>query len=171
VGVSVRKARWAYLLVDDPDFKRWYDNLSKGSEVTAKETARVLYRFLMKHDTTPKGLVELAKVDRRRVEDILSDFVTSLHGKDYSPNYIANYLKAVRSWLSYNEIELVRKIKIGNSGATPTLEDERVPMAGELRQILNYAGERGRCSIALMAFSVCGPQASGPWKYEGHGRP
>lgn len=58
-------------------------------------------------------------------------------------------MKAVRSWLSYNEIELMRRIKIGNRGATPTLEDERVPTGDELRQILNYASERGAAPSPL----------------------
>jgi hypothetical protein len=37
------------------------------------------------------------------------------------------YLKAVRSWLSYNGVSLARRIKIGNRGLTPTLEDEGSP--------------------------------------------
>jgi integrase len=157
----MRTARWASLLDDDPDFRRWYHNLARGSEITAKETARVLYRFLKSHDMTPSSLVILARNDRRQIEDILSDWVTRLHRKNYSPNYIGNYLTAVRSWLNYNEIRLVRKIKIANRNATPTIEDERVPTRDELRAILNYAGERGRCSIALMSFAGLRPQVLG----------
>jgi len=41
----------------------------------------VLYRFLTKHDLDPQRLVELARKDRKNVEDILSDFVTVLHGE------------------------------------------------------------------------------------------
>ncbi len=129
--------------------------------MTAKETARVLYRFLKMHDMTPTGLVELAKTDRRRVEDLLSDFISTLHRKGHSPAYMANYLSAVKSWLNYNEIRLVRRIKIGNRSKTPTIDDERVPTRDELRQILNYAGSRGRCSIALMAFAGLRPQVLG----------
>lgn len=157
----MRRARWAYLLEENEDFKRWYNNLARGSDVTAKETARVLYRFLKKHDMTPTSLVELAKKDRRRVEDLLSDFISELHGRGNSPAYMANYLSAVKSWLSYNEIRLVRRIKIGNRSRTPTIEDERVPTRGELRQVLNYAGSRGMCSIGLMAFAGLRPQVLG----------
>jgi len=157
----VRRARWAHYLDEDPNFRRWYDNLARGSEVTAKENARVLARFLKHHDMTPKSLVEFVRKDRRAVEDLLSDFITGLHREGKAPSYMANYLKAVRSWLNYNEIRLLRKIKIGNRSVTPTLEEERVPIGDELKQILNYAGDRGKCSIAFMAFSGLRPQVLG----------
>ncbi|MCW3992553.1 MAG: site-specific integrase, partial [Candidatus Bathyarchaeota archaeon] len=157
----MRRARWAFLLNEDPVFRRWYENLARGSEWTARTRARDLYRFLRKHDMTPGGLVELAERDRRGVENLLMDFIAELHEESYSPGYIENYLKTVRSWLEFNEIRLVRKIKIGKRGRTPTIEDERVPTRDELGQILNYAGERGRCSITLMAFSGLRPQSLG----------
>ena len=121
----------------------------------------MLYRFLRLHDMTPHGLVELAKRDRRRVKDVLLDFVGKLHEEGKAPGYIENYLKAVRSWLNFNEIRLVRRIKIGNRNATPTIEDERVPTRDELRTILHYARERAKCSIALMAFAGLRPQTLG----------
>jgi len=157
----MRKPLYAHLLEEDPVFKRWYENLSRGSEWTARTRARDLYRFLRKHDLTPSDLVEQAEKDRRGVEDLLMDFIAELHKDKYSPGYIENYLKAVRSWLEFNEITLVRKIKVGNRNRTPTLEDERVPTKEELGQILNSARERGRCSIALIAFSGLRPQVLG----------
>lgn len=157
----MRRAQWAYLLEDNPNFKRWYENLSRGSLGTAKERARVLYRFLKFHDLTPQRLLDLAVEDRPQVEDVLMDFVAKLHNDGKSPGYIENYIKAVRSWLKFNGVELVRSINIGNRKETPTISDERVPTKNELRQILNYAGERGRCSIALMAFAGLRPQVLG----------
>lgn len=157
----MRRPRWANLLEENPDFRRWYENLARGSVGTARERARVLYRFLREHEMTPAGLVELAMEDRRGVEDLLMDFVAGLHGRGYSPGYMENYVKSVRSWLEFNEVRLVRKVKIGNRGATPSIEDERVPTRDELRQILNYAGARGRCSIGLMAFAGLRPQVLG----------
>jgi integrase len=109
----------------------------------------------------PRSLIDLAKQDRRRVEDLLMDFVAQLHAQSYSPGYIENYVKAVKSWLVFNDILLIRKIKIGNRNRTPTIEDERVPTRAELRQILNYANTRGRCSIALMGFTGLRPQVLG----------
>jgi hypothetical protein len=156
----MKTARWAKLLQDD-DFRRWHENLARGSHATAVERARVLYRFLVIHDMTPSAFVDLAKQDRRKVEDLLSDFVGKLLNEKKSPGYVENYLKAVKSWLEYNEIRLVRKIRIVDRGATPTIDDERVPTADELRTILCYAGERAKCSIALIAFAGLRPEVLG----------
>ena len=110
----MRKARWAYLLEEDEDFRRWYDDLARGSRGTAKNTAKVLYRFLRIHDMTPESLVDMAKRDVREVENVLMDFVSELHGEGKSPGYIDNYIKAVKSWLKFNGVLLVRRIKVGN---------------------------------------------------------
>lgn len=157
----MRKARWAYLLEEDEDFGRWYRNLSMGSEYTAKERARVLYRFLVRYDMTPRSLAEFAKGDVRKMEDLLMDFVSELHQEGKAPTYIESYLISIKSWLNFNGVRLVRRIKVGNTNLTPTIEDERVPTPDELQQILNYASARGRCSIALMAFSGVRPAVLG----------
>ena len=70
----LRRARWKYLLDENVNFRRWYENLARGSEGTAQERARVLFRFLTIHEMTPQSLVDLASKDRRQVEDLLSDF-------------------------------------------------------------------------------------------------
>ena len=159
--MELRVARWESLLREDEDFRRWYENLARGSEGTARERARILYRFLKLQGLSCGELVKLAKEDRKKVEDMLCDFVAKLQRDGKSPGYIENYLKAVRSWLDYNEVRLVRRIKIGNRNATPTIESERVPTKEELRTILYYAGERAKCSIALMAFAGLRPEVLG----------
>ncbi len=158
---DVRKARWAHLLEEDPVLRRWYDNLARGSESTAHERTRILYRFLRRHDMTPSALVDMGKEDVGAVEDLLMDFVSELHREGKVPGYIANYLKAVRSWLGFNGVRLVRRIKVGNTNHTPTIEDERVPTGDELLQVLSYAGGRGRCSAAFMAFAGLRPETLG----------
>ena len=157
----MRVARWARLLEEDEDFRRCHDNLARGSVYTARSRARVLYRFLRLHGLSPRQLVELAKRDRRRVEDMLSDFVDRLLKEGKAPGYVENYVKAVRSWLEYNEVRLYRKIKVGNTRYTPTIEDERVPTPAELATILCYASDRARCSIAFMAFAGLRPETLG----------
>lgn len=156
-----RVARWAFLLEENPGFRRWYENLARGSEVTAKENARVLYRFLRAHDLTVDGLVDLAREDRREVENLLLDFVAKLYGEGKAPGYIANHVKAVKSWLQFNEVILVRRIKVGDRDHTPSLIDERVPIKDELRTILLYADDRARCCVSFMAFSGLRPQTLG----------
>jgi hypothetical protein len=68
-----------------------------------------------------------------------------------APQYITGVLKAVRSWLTHNEVELKRRVKVRDANATPTIADERVPTKEELRTILIYAGDRCKVSTCLMA--------------------
>jgi len=133
----------------------------RGSKITADENARVLYRFMKMHDMTPSSIVEQAKQNRRAFEDYLFDFVTKMEKEGKAPSYIKSYLKVVKSWLLFNDIKLVRQIKIGKSGTTPTLEDERVPTKDELKQIIGYAKPRGKTSIIFMAFSGLRPKVLG----------
>ena len=156
-----RKAAWKYLLEEHQDFRRWYENLARGSYNTADLNARTLYRFSRLVDLTTSEIVDTAREDRREFENVLLDFVTKLREEGKAPSYIENYITCVRSWLQFNDVELVRKIKIGNTNRTPTIEDERIPSKEELRQIFSYAQERGRCSISFMAFSGLRPQALG----------
>jgi len=105
--------------------------------------------------------VEKAKEDIHQFENMLFDFVSKLEREGKAPSYIDNYITCVKSWLRFNGIILVRKIKVGNTSRTPTIEDERVPQKDELRQILNLSPSRGKVSICLMAFSGVRPQVLG----------
>jgi hypothetical protein len=154
-----RKAAWKSLLDTDDDFRRWYENIVRGSINTGNLYARTLIRLSKKLELTPTQILENARADQRGFEDTILDFVTKLEREGKAPGYIDSYLKILKSWLEYNEITLKRKIKVGNLNRTPTIEDERIPTKDELKQILNYAKMRGKCSIVLMAFSGLRPES------------
>jgi hypothetical protein len=157
----LRESKWKHLLAEYPDLGRFYNNLARRSENTAKERVRVLYRFLTKNNYTPTSLVETASKDKKQIENTLLDFTTQLSKEGKAPGYIENYIKAVRTWLSFNGIELKQRINIGNRNEQPTIENERVPTHEELKQLLNYADNRGKTSIALMSQSGLRPQVLG----------
>lgn len=156
-----RTAAWKHLLEEHEDFRRWYDNLARGSINTANENARVLYRFLRKNNMTLTGMLEQVSTDRRAFENRLLDFVTQQEKEGKAPTYIENYLKVVNSWLKYNDHKPITKIKIGNRNRRPTIEDERIPNKDELKQIINYADNRGKAGISLIAFSGLRPETLG----------
>jgi hypothetical protein len=160
----LKDAKWKHLLEEYPDFKRFYNNLARNSEITADERMRILYRFLIRFNFTPTTLVETAQKDRKKIEDILMDFTTQLNNEGKAPGYIRNYIKAVRTWLGYNGIELKQRINTGNQNEHPTIEDEVIPTKEELKQVLNYADDRGRTSIALMSQSGLRPESLGDAK-------
>jgi integrase len=139
--------------MEDPDVERWYANLARGSISTAKVYFRRLGLFCNQNNLSPKQLVMLGQQNRKQLEDLVQDHTTKMEMENKSPGYIEGILKSVRSWLLHNEIELKRRIKISNRGATPTLEDERVPNKEELKTLLMYSDERTSAIICLIAQS------------------
>jgi len=156
-----RVAAWKKLLNENDDFRRWYDNLARGSINTANENARILYRYLNLQNTNLRQIITQSKENRRQLENQLLDFITEQEKQGKAPTYLENYLKTINSWLRYNNEQPITKIKIGNRHRRPTIEDERIPTKTELRQILNYATPRGKTSISLIAYSGLRPETLG----------
>ncbi len=96
-----------------------------------------------------------------QVENILLDHVSWMEGQKYAPGYIGGMIKAIKSWLEYNHIEIKRKIKIRNEDVPVRIQDEKVPDQDQLRQILDAGAPRDRVIISLMAFSGIRPQVMG----------
>jgi len=138
-------------MLRDPDVKRWFDNLARGSPVSAEVALRRLSLFCEQNDVTARQLVELGKGERKTVEDLLQDHVTRMEEQGKAPGYISGVVKAVKSWLDHSGVEIKRRIKISNSSATPTIEDERVPEKDELRTLYMYGGERAKVIMALVS--------------------
>lgn len=138
-------------LLKDSDVARWHTNVARGSPITADVNLRRLGLFCEQNGLTPKELVALGKKNKKELEDLIQDHITKMESEGKSPGYVEGVLKGVKSWLVHNEIELKRKIRISNRGATPTLEGERVPDKGELRALLMYGDERASASMCLVA--------------------
>jgi len=84
---------------------------------------------------------------------MLLDYVSFLESNGCADSYIESALKAVKSWLSHNGIEVKRKIKIRGARDTPSLRDERVPTKQELRRIFLSADKKARVACVLVAHS------------------
>lgn len=63
-------------LLANPDIKRWYENVSRGSAITAEVKLRRLGLFCEVHQMTPIELAGLAMRDLRAVTDLIEDHVT-----------------------------------------------------------------------------------------------
>ena len=87
--------------------------------------------------------------------------VFQLEREKKSPGYTSNIVKIVRQWLKYNNVILTRHIKITNSTATPTIENERVPSQQELARLLRNSSSRVRVAESLMAFADLRPESIG----------
>jgi hypothetical protein len=149
------------LLLQDEGVSRWLRNVARGSQVSAEVALRRLGRACELLKTDPKAMLEWAGRDIMGFQDSLEDLVAKLEGEGKSPGYIQGFLKTVKSWLRYNNITLTRKIKVKNSTATPTIEDEKVPSQEELARVLRASPPRVRAAVALMAFAGLRPQSIG----------
>ena len=109
------RAKYASLL-KDPDVKRWYDNLAKGSLVTAYLRLRVLGNFCNKAKTDTKSLT---KMSNDELDNLLMDYVTTMEKEGKAGSYVESILKAVKSWLSHNHRKVEAKIKIRSARDTP----------------------------------------------------
>jgi hypothetical protein len=153
----MQRAKYAYLLKDD-DVRRWYENLSRGSRVTADVCLRRLGNFCELRGVTPR---QLACMSDKELHNVLMDYVGWAEGRGYAGSYISSTMKALKSWLAHNNRRLSVRIKIKGVDDTPSLRDERVPTAEELRRILLSADSKSRVCCILLAHSGLRTQTLG----------
>jgi len=146
---GARKGEYAGLL-DDKAVKRWYDNVARGSIVTADVYLRRLGHFCNDLKITPEKLLEMRE---NQLYNMFLDTVSKLEQEGRSGSYIHSILKAVKSWLLHNRIEVKGRIKIKGVQDTPTLKDERVPTKDELKRIFLAGDEKARVASVMVAQS------------------
>ncbi|MCI4337091.1 MAG: site-specific integrase [Thermoplasmata archaeon] len=147
----------AALLVD-PDVRRWYDNLARGSRATADVNLRRLAALCASLEITP---ADLARLEVKPAHDRFLDFVSAEEKRGMAGSYIVRTVKAGKSWLLHNGRKLQRPIRVRGARETPSLKDERVPTQEELRRILLAGTPRIRVACALVAFSGLRPEVLG----------
>ena len=155
-----RRAKYAFLL-EDVDVRRWYRNVARGSQVTADVYLRRLGSFCNHFGLTPKRLVSLGSDE---IYNLLLDYVSDLEAAGRAGSYIESALKAVKSWLAHNDLEIKRKIKIKGVRDTPTLRNERTPTPEELRRIFLSGDKKARVTCVLMAHSGLRPVTLGNYR-------
>ncbi len=145
-------------LLEDPNVRRWHENLARGSQATADVNLRRLSAFCRSAELTPASLVELPE---KELHDRFLDFVASEERRGVAGSYIVRTVKGAKSWLLHNGKKLDRPIKVRGAKDTPSLRDERVPTQQELRAILLSGTPRIRIACALVAFSGLRPEVLG----------
>ena len=130
-------------LLEDEDISRWYGNVARGSRVTADVYLRRLGNFCGRFNVTPEGLISMGEDE---LYNFMLDSITALE-PDYSGSYIVNIVKAIKSWLAHNNVE------IKSSQDTPTLRGERVPIQEELKKIFLSGDKKTRTASVIVAHS------------------
>jgi hypothetical protein len=143
------KGRLYVALLEDPKIMRWHANLARGSQVTADVYLRRLGNFCESTKITPQRLVAM---DEEAIYNLLLDTVTNME-KTNAGSYIQSVIKAIKSWLKHNGVEVKREIKIRGAEDTPTLKEEKVPSQAELKKIFLSTDLKGRTASVLVAHS------------------
>jgi hypothetical protein len=159
-GKCVRESEYSVLL-EDKALERWYENVASGSAITADVYLRRLGHFCNELEITPKQLLEMKEAE---LYDLFLDTVSRMETKGYAGSYIHSTLKAVKSWLLHNRIQVRGRIKIRGAQEAPTLKEERVPLKDELRRILLAGDEKARSICVLMAHAGLRPQTIGDYR-------
>ncbi len=150
-------------LMKSKDVRRWYDEMSRSSRITADTYLRRLGSFCVSVRNSPHGLLVL---DDKAITDLISDEITSMEKRGLAGSYILSTVKAVKSWLAHNDRKLTRKMKIKDPDGAPTLKDERIPTAEELKKIFASGDPRARAACVLMAQSGMRPEVIGNYMGE-----
>lgn len=153
-----RTATTTLSLQTDPDVRRWYENLARGSQATADVNLRRLGALCAALRCTPSDLVGLHD---KQLYDRLLDFVASEERRGVSGSYIVRTIKAGKSWLLHNGRKLDRPIRVRGSKDSPSLREERVPTPEELRKILLAGTPRIRVACSLVSFAGLRPEVLG----------
>jgi site-specific recombinase XerC len=146
---GVAASEYEYLL-KDKNIRRWYDNVSRGSIITAHTWLRRLGLIHKKFHKTPQQIASMNTKDRT---NFVLDVITQLEKDGTSGSYIANIVKALKNWLEFNGKPIQQKIKIHGRNDLVKFADEKPPNPEELGKIFNAADLRARAASAIIAFS------------------
>ncbi len=86
-------------LLNDADVKRWYDNLARGSVITAEERLRRLGRFCNVTGLDPKGIIEKKRASPEGFDDYIMDYVGKSLAKGEKPAQARNNLTTIKSMM------------------------------------------------------------------------
>lgn len=144
-------------LTQDEDVSLWIDNLQSAS--AKRIYAEGLARFTQYLELSPKEIVAFFHKDQTQGEKRLQAFVVS-YSEKLAPKTLNNLLVGVKSWLRHNDVAVKRKINVGNTRLTPTLDGEAPPSQAEVGRILVHSDVRGKTAISLIGFADLRPETA-----------
>jgi hypothetical protein len=143
VEAAVRRITYRDLLARFKDIERWYNNLSRGSKITADVYLRRIGSICGLRGITPVELGERATADERWAYNFLIDLVTEFESRGKAGSYIHSNVKVVKSWLSHNGIKVSGKVKIRGVDDTPSLRGKDALTGSEQRLLISPALHQG----------------------------
>src|ERR1051326_7479825 len=144
------KYDYKQLFAEYPDLKTWYDNQFNSSPAMAEDRLRRIgYVCRVYHTSRAK----LAKLSSKAGHGLIVNIITDLHKQSKSSEYMKGYVKALKSWLLYNQIKIEQKISIPIGKKTTKVQQEQSPTPDQLSKLLDHAELKAKLECALVAFS------------------
>jgi len=156
--LSLKRSPYYHHMTEDENFRRWVESLERGSITTAAVYFRRIGFISTKMHVEPG---RMAAMNAREARDFIHDLISYLETSANVGSSIESYVKAAKSWLSWNDIDLPKRIKIHGASETPTVENEVTPVVHELRKIFEVATLRGRVICSMIAFGAFRPEVFG----------
>ena len=111
-------------LLQDTQFRLWLEDVERGSLITAAEYFRRIGFLCKTFDTAPQ---KLACLDSKSAAAFLQGVVGHFEGQGCAGTNIKGYSRALKSWWNFNDINVVKKVRIAGSRDYTRYENERVP--------------------------------------------
>src|SRR5712692_9492840 len=107
--LKLTKSPYYHLLEEDENFRRWVESLERGSIMTAAVYFRRVGLVCSNLKVEPK---DVASMDTKQARVFIHDLISRLENSGNVGSTIEGYVKAVKSWMTWNDIETPKKIKI-----------------------------------------------------------
>ena len=143
-------------LLEDEGFSAWIENVSRGSKVNAEVSLRRIGHICKLFQTTQR---DMARMSKGEAGDFLFRMVSRLEKEGNRSSSIAGYMKTVKGWWLFNDLEVTRRVRL--SRYVGLYDNERVPTHQELHSIFEHADLQKKVCCALMAFSGVRPGVIG----------
>ena len=145
-------------LLDDDNFRRWIESLERGSVNTASVYFRRVGYLCRELRIPPSQIAAMSVKDAR---NLIHDSIAFLEKSGNVGSSIEGYVKAVKSWMIWNDVQVPGRIKIYRASENPMVENEVTPVREELRRILEVATLRGKVTCGMMAYGAFRPEVFG----------
>ena len=148
-------------LLENKKVERWYSNVKARSQVTSDTYLRNFGLWLEYLRKDPENIVTFARDQFEDFKGAVSDQIRLMESKGTMGSSISTSIKALISYLKFNNVIVRLGINIKNENRNLKAEKEIIPSKDELSRILRIATMRERVSISLMTYSGLRPEVLG----------
>lgn len=161
------------LLDKDPNFKKWYENIRRGSPASADgKLRRVGYVCRVfctcghaqeEHEKgckkcSCKGFAnvttkKMAVMNAKKGVSLILDVISKLESEGKEGEYIKDYVKALKSWFEWNATHITQKIKVPRPSGNSKKSLEQSPTPDQFRRVLNTSDPKEKVECTAVGYS------------------